>query len=210
MAADFGISYIPKILYSLITVILLIVIYSYITSLEQKGCKCALPPNINFIKGFTIFSIIYLVFTGIISDQMILDNFGPNIVLINKFVDLLFALVFIYYLYIVLQYTRALVNEKCKCSVDSRREIIMVGTVIEFILIFILFLAQILIVTIFTTVITVIKSVEDGSSDLKGVIRDPVGSLSKVPDKIKSEIGSIRNYVGETTREIGNIRKLSR
>ena len=210
MAADFGISYIPKILYSLITVILLIVIYSYITSLEQKGCKCALPPNINFIKGFTIFSIIYLVFTGIISDQMILDNFGPNIVLINKFVDLLFALVFIYYLYIVFQYTRALVNEKCKCSVDSRREIIMVGTVIEFILIFILFLAQILIVTIFTTVITVIKSVEDGSSDLKGVIRDPVGSLSKVPDKIKSEIGSIRNYVGETTREIGNIRKLSR
>jgi len=210
MAADFGISYIPKILYSVITIILLIVIYSYITSLEQKGCKCALPPNIDFIKGFTIFSIIYLLFTGLISDQMILDNFGPNIVLINKFVDLIFALVFVYYLYIVFKYTRALVNEKCKCSVDSRREIIMVGTVIEFILIFILFLAQILIVTIFTTVITVIRSVEDGSSDLKGVIRDPIGSLSKVPGKIKSEIGSIRNYVGETSRELGKIRNLSR
>jgi hypothetical protein len=210
MAADFGISYIPKILYSVITIILLIVIYSYITSLEQKGCKCALPPNIDFIKGFTIFSIIYLLFTGLISDQMILDNFGPNIVLINKFVDLIFALVFVYYLYIVFKYTRALVNEKCKCSVDSRREIIMVGTVIEFILIFILFIAQILIVTIFTTVITVIRSVEDGSSDLKGVIRDPIGSLSKVPGKIKSEIGSIRNYVGETSRELGKIRNLSR
>lgn len=210
MAADFGISYIPKILYSVITIILLIVIYSYITSLEQKGCKCALPPNIDFIKGFTIFSIIYLLFTGLISDQMILDNFGPNIVLINKFVDLIFALAFVYYLYIVFKYTRALVNEKCKCSVDSRREIIMVGTVIEFILIFILFLAQILIVTIFTTVITVIRSVEDGSSDLKGVIRDPIGSLSKVPGKIKSEIGSIRNYVGETSRELGKIRNLSR
>jgi hypothetical protein len=141
---------------------------------------------------------------------MILDNFGPNIVLINKFVDLIFALVFVYYLYIVFKYTRALVNEKCKCSVDSRREIIMVGTVIEFILIFILFIAQILIVTIFTTVITVIRSVEDGSSDLKGVIRDPIGSLSKVPGKIKSEIGSIRNYVGETSRELGKIRNLSR
>jgi hypothetical protein len=210
MAADFGISYIPKILYSVITIILLIVIYSYITSLEQKGCKCALPPNINFIKGFTIFSIVYLLFTGLISDEMILDTFGPNIVLINKFVDLIFALVFIYYLYIVFQYTRALVNEKCKCSVDSRREIIMIGTVIEFILIFILFIAQILIVTVFTTVITVIRSVEDGSSDLKGVIRDPIGSIAKVPEKIKSEIGSIRSYVGETTRQIGNVRKLSR
>ena len=53
--ANFGISYIGKILYSVITVILLIVIYSYITSLEEKGCKCALPPNINFIKGFLYF-----------------------------------------------------------------------------------------------------------------------------------------------------------
>jgi hypothetical protein len=138
--ANFGLSYISKILYSVITIILLIVIYSYITSLEQKGCACALPPNIHFIKGFTIFAIVYLLFTGLVSDQAILDNFGPNIVLINKFVDLIFALVFIYYLYTVFQYTRALVNEKCKCSVDSRREIIMIGTVIEFILIFILFI----------------------------------------------------------------------
>jgi hypothetical protein len=208
--ANFGLSYISKILYSVITIILLIVIYSYITSLEQKGCACALPPNINFIKGFTIFAIVYLLFTGLVSDQAILDNFGPNIVLINKFVDLIFALVFIYYLYTVFQYTRALVNEKCKCSVDSRREIIMIGTVIEFILIFILFILHILVVVVFSTIFNVVKSVEDGSSDLKGVIRDPIGSLSKVPEKIKSEIGSIKNYVGQTTRELSKIRNLSR
>jgi hypothetical protein len=208
--ANFGLSYIAKILYSLITVILLIIIYSYITSLEQKGCKCALPPNINFIKGFTIFSIIYLLFTGMVSEQTISDNFGDNIVLINKVIDLIFALVFIYYLYEVFRYTRALVNEKCKCSVDSRREIIMIGTIIEFILIFILFAVQVIIVAILSTMFNIVKAVEDGSSDLKGVIRDPIGSISKVPGKIKSEIGTIKDYVGKTSRELSKIRNLSR
>lgn len=208
--ANFGLSYIAKVLYSVITIILLVVIYSYITSLEQKGCKCALPPNINFIKGFTIFSIVYLIFTGIVSDQTISDNFGDNIVLINKFVDLIFALVFIYYLYEVFRYTRALVNEKCKCSVDSRREIIMIGTVIEFILIFILFIVHIIIVFILSTMFTVVKTIEDGSADLKGVIRDPIGSISKIPGKINSEINTIKNYVGKTSRELSKVRNLSR
>jgi hypothetical protein len=208
--AKFGLSYIAKVLYSFITIILLVVIYSYITSLEQKGCKCALPPNINFIKGFTIFSIVYLLFTGIVSDQTISDNFGDNIVLINKFVDLIFALVFIYYLYEVFRYTRALVNEKCKCSVDSRREIIMIGTVIEFILIFILFILHIIVVFVLSTMFTVVKTIEDGSSDLKGVIRDPIGSISKIPSKINSEIATIKNYVGKTSRELSKVRNLSR
>ena len=208
--ANFGLSYITKILYSVITIILLIVILSYIYSLEEKGCKCALPPNINFIKGFTIFSIAYLLFTGIVSDQMIHDSFGPNIVFINKFVDLIFALVFIYYLYEVFRYTRALVNEKCKCSVDSRREIIMIGSVIEFILIFILFIFQFIIIVILSTMFTIVKTVEEGSSDLKGVIRDPIGSISKIPGKIKSDIGLIKNYVGQTSRELSKIRNLSR
>ena len=208
--ASFGLSYISKILYSVITIILLIIIYSYITSLEEKGCKCALPPNINFIKGFTLFSIIYLLFTGLVSDQTIYDNFGANIVIINKFVDLTFALVFIYYIYLVFQYTRSLVNEKCKCSVDSRREIIMIGAIIEFILIFLVFILHILVVVFFSTMITIVKSVEDGSSDLKGVIRDPIGSMSKVPGRIKSEIGTIKKYVGETSRQLSKVRNLSR
>lgn len=208
--ANFGLSYITKILYSVITIILLIVILSYIYSLEQKGCKCALPSNMNFIKGFTIFSIIYLLFTGIVSDEMIYNNFGSNIVLINKFIDLIFALVFIYYLYEVFRYTRALVNEKCKCSIDSRREIIMIGTVIEFILIFILFIFNFIIVVILSTMFTIIKTVEDGSSDLKGAIRDPIGSITKIPSKIRSDISTIKNYVGKTSRELGKIRNLSR
>jgi hypothetical protein len=210
MAADFGLSYIAKVFYSVVTIILLVVIYTYIVSLENKGCKCALPPNINFIKGFTIFSIIYLLFTGLISEQTIKDNFGVNIVIVNKFVDLIFALVFIYYLYEVFVYTRRLVNEKCKCSVDKRREIIMIGSIIEFVLIFILFIVGIIISVVFGVIFNVVKNVEDGSSDLKGVIRDPIGSISKIPKKIRDDIKTIQSLVGKTSKELSKIKSLKR
>jgi hypothetical protein len=210
MAADFGLSYIAKVFYSVVTIILLVVIYTYIVSLENKGCKCALPPNINFIKGFTLFSIIYLLFTGLISEQTIKDNFGVNIVIVNKFVDLIFALVFIYYLYEVFVYTRRLVNEKCKCSVDKRREIIMIGSIIEFVLIFILFIVGIIISVVFGVIFNVVKNVEDGSSDLKGVIRDPIGSISKIPKKIRDDIKTIQSLVGKTSKELSKIKSLKR
>ena len=208
--ASFGLSYLTKVLYSAITIILLIVIYSYLISLEKKGCRCNVPNNINFIKGFTIFAIIYLIFTGIVSDEAIFNNLGGTVVIINKFVDLIFALVFIYYLYEVFKYTRTLVREKCKCSEDIRREIIMIGSIIEFILIFILFILNIIIVVIFAVIFNVVKSVEDGAPDLKGVIRDPINSISKIPKSIKHDIDTINEYVNKTSKQLARTRKLSR
>jgi hypothetical protein len=208
--ASFGLSYITKVLYSIITVVLLIVIYSYLVSLENKGCKCSITSNINFIKGFTIFSIVYLIFTGLVSDQMIYDNFGSNILIINKFVDLIFALVFIYYLYEVFKYTRTLVREKCKCSEDNRREIIMIGSMIELILIFVLFIVNIIFVVIFTVLFSVVKSIEDGAGDLKGVIRDPIGSISKIPKSIADDVNTVTTSVKKISKQLARTRKLSR
>ena len=203
--ADFGITYIIKLIYSILTIILIALVYTYITSLEQKGCACALSPNSNFIKGFSLFAISYLVFTGLISDKLLNDTFGSNIVLLYKFIDLIFIIVFVYYLYIVFQYTRYLVNEKCKCSADMRREIIMIGSFIEFALIFILVLIKIILFTIFIVVYNIIKNVNDESDNIRGVIRDPVGSLSKVPKTLSKEVKDIKGYVKKTAKEVKRI-----
>lgn len=207
--ANFGISYITKVIYSILTLLLLIIIYSYLISLENKGCKCAISSNINFIKNFTIFAIIYLLFTAIIPDEVILDNFGTSVAMIHKFIDLIFNLVFIYYLYEVFMYTRALVNEKCKCSIDSRREIIMIGTIIEFLLIFVLFLVHIIFVVILSTFFNVVKTVQEGSGDLKEAIHDPIGSMSKVPSRIKTEFDNINNYMNKTSDELSKISRVN-
>jgi hypothetical protein len=203
--ADFGISYIIKFIYSILTILLLVFVYTYITNLEEKGCKCALSPNNAFIKGFTLFAIIYLIFTGFISDKMIKDNFGTNVHILYKIIDIIFIIVFIYYLYVVFQYTRFLVNEKCKCSVDIRREIIMIGSLIEFGLIFILFLLHIILFTVFSVFFNIVKEVGESSDSVRNVIRDPINSMRQVPSKVKSEMKNISSYVSKTGKEIRKI-----
>lgn len=197
--------YITRIIYSVITLLLLIVIYSYIDALEKKGCKCALPSNINFVKNYTIFAIFYFIFTAFIPHSVIVENFGANIAIFATFLDLIFNLVFIYYIYEVFKYTRALVNEKCRCSVDSRREIIMTGAIIEFILIFILFIVNIVIVVGIGLTYLTFQSINEGAEDLSNAIHDPIGSLTKVPEKIKSSIEKINDLIGQTSEQISNL-----
>lgn len=200
-----GMHFITRLIYSVITLLLLIVIYSYIDSLEKKGCKCALPSNINFVKNYTIFAIIYFLFTAFIPQSFIIDNFGTNVAIFATFLDLIFNLVFIYYIYEVFKYTRALVNEKCKCSADYRREIIMIGAIIEFILIFLVFLANIIIVVGLGTVFLTVKSVNDGAQDLSNAIHDPIGSLTRIPERIKTSIQKINTYIEKTSDEIADL-----
>jgi hypothetical protein len=203
--ADFGVSYFIKALSSVITLILLVIIYSYLHNLENKGCACALTKNFSFIKGFTIFAIIYLLFTAMIPDEALYNTFGSTIVLVNKYVDLIFVLVFIYYLYEVFKYTRYLVNEKCKCSVDSRREIIMIGTMIEFFLVFVLFLLHIIIFVIFSTFFNVVSSVNNSVDEVHSIIRDPIASIARVPSKLSSSVREISDDLEKTVREIGRV-----
>ena len=200
-----GMQFITRLIYSVITLLLLIVIYSYIDSLEKKGCKCALPSNINFVKNYTIFAIIYFLFTAFIPQSFITNNFGASVSIFATFLDLIFNLVFIYYIYEVFKYTRALVNEKCKCSVDYRREIIMIGAIIEFILIFLVFLANIFIVVGLGMLYLTVKSVNDGAEDLSNAIHDPIGSLTKVPERIKTSIEKINTYIEKTSDEIADL-----
>lgn len=202
---NLNIAYIIKLLYSLLVIILLVLVYTYINSLENKGCECALAPNVAFIKGFTLFSIIYLLITGFVPESTIRASLGNNVLILYKYVDLIFILVFIYYLYVVFRYTRYLVDEKCKCSTDMRREIIMIGSVIELILLVILFIMGVVTTAILTVLFSVVKSVEENSDIARGAIRDPVGSLSKVPKALKKEMSDISSYISKTGKEIRKI-----
>lgn len=202
---SFNISYIMKLLYSLLVVILLVLVYTYITSLEQKGCECAMTRDNNFIKGFTLFAIIYLIFTGFVPEESIKNIIGPNMVFLYKFIDLIFVLVFIYYIYVVFRYTRYLVDEKCRCSVDMRREIIMIGSLIELVLLVILFILGVVTITILSVLFTVVKTVSETSDNARDAIRDPIGSLSKLPKALKKEVDDISSYVSKTSKELRKI-----
>jgi len=202
---NFNVSYVVKLLYSLLIVILLVLVYTYITSLEEKGCACAMTRDNNFIKGFTLFAIIYLIFTGFVPEETIKNTVGPNLVFLYKFIDLIFVLVFIYYIYVVFRYTRYLVDEKCKCSVDMRREIIMVGSLIELVLLVILFILGVVTITIFSVLFTVVKTVNENSDSARDAIRDPIGSLSKIPKALQKEVADVKSYINQASNELRKI-----
>lgn len=202
---DFNILYIINLVNSILTIVLLIFVYTYLTNLELKGCECAQSPNSNFIKSFTLFAIIYLLITMFIPDNLIKENFGASFVIFKKFVDLIFYIVFVYYLYVVFKYTRYLVNEKCKCSSDIRREVIMIGSLIEFGLIFIIFIFHFIFAVGMSVIFTVIRELNESSDKIRGVVRDPIGSLRRVPSDIKKDIQEISSYVSKTKKELGKL-----
>ena len=208
---NFGIAYIMKLLYSFIVIILLALIYSYLIKLEVKGCICSHTTNSAFIKSFTIFAIIYLLLTAFIPESTIKNTLGSNMLVLYKYVDLVFIFLFIYYIYIVFRYTKYLVDEKCKCSEDMRREIIMVGSLIQLILLVVLFVLGVISITIFSVLFNVVKTVEETSDNARNAIRDPIGSLSKIPKTIKKQMTELNSFVSKTGKEfkkIGN-KKLS-
>ena len=91
--ADLSISFIVKFIYSILTIVLLVLIYTYLNNLENKGCACAAHPNTPFIKGFTIFSIIYLAITMLISDETLANNLGSGIVILKIIIDFIFIII---------------------------------------------------------------------------------------------------------------------
>lgn len=203
--SDFTVLYVINLVNSILTIALLCFIYVYLNSLEAKGCECAMTPNSNFIKSFTIFAIFYLLFTMFIPDSVINENIGAQFVIFKKFIDLIFYIVFVYYLYLVFQYTRYLVNEKCKCSADMRRDIIMIGSLIEFALIFLLFILHFIFAVGMSIVFVVIRELTESTDKIRDIVKDPIGSLSKVPNTIKKELGEISSYVSQTKKEISKI-----
>ena len=94
--SDFNVLYIINVINSILTIVLLFFVYTYLTNLEAKGCECSSSPNANFIKSFTLFAIFYLVITKFIPDSMIKDNFGGTFLIFKGFIDLIFFVVFIF------------------------------------------------------------------------------------------------------------------
>ena len=81
----------------------------------------------------------------------------------------------------------------------------MTGAIIEFILIFLVFLMNIIIVVGLGMAFLTVKSINDGAEDLSNAIHDPIGSLSKVPERIKSSIQKINTYIEKTSEEIADL-----
>jgi hypothetical protein len=203
----FDITYIANLFTSLIMVILLIIIVSYINKLEKQGCDCSNVANRDFIKKFSMFAIIYLLITMFIPHKLIVKTLGTTFSLLLSIVNIIFIAVSVYFWYLTFNYTRYLVNEKCKCSENISRDIIMVGSLIEIILIFFMFILGLILALVSSIVMTTFNYINKYESELKDTVRNPMKSIKKIPSKVKSSLKDVSSILKGTSKNVKRLIK---
>ena len=201
-SSNFGTTYIVSVFIKLITIILFGLTYSYITNLEAKGCKCDKSGDSNFIKSFSLFGIIFLFVFMFIPHKLIYNTAGPSLSILINCIEIIFLVVSIYWFYVTYRYTRYLVNEKCKCSNDIRREIIMIGSLIEFIIIFFVFILGLLLSIIGVTMATTINYMVNNKNSIYDILENPIKATKSIPSKLKENASSLKNIFKNTANGI--------
>lgn len=161
-------------------VIVLAVIYSYLYKLEKTGCACAAHPYANFIRGFTLFAILFILATAFLPVDAVVKAFGPVGGMVYMGVNMLFVVATIVYLAMVIMYARYLMVSKCACSEDLRREVMMIYAVIE-----ILVLAMLVVLPRVLEVLSGAFSLSGESKTVRDALRDPFKSAKKIPKSFK-------------------------
>jgi hypothetical protein len=204
------IGYIGHIILNLFIFFLLLAVYSYIDKLEATGCECSKHANKDFIKSFSIFALVFLAIITFIPMSSIVSTFGNMIAGIFSFIKFVFYIVCIVYFFMTLDYTRYLVNEKCKCSEDYRRELIMAGSIVEIAILLLVLLVIIVLPIIFNSVTTIVQNMDGFEKEVSTALRNPYESFKAVPSKLKKVTNMVSKIGSQSSKALKKMTKSNR
>lgn len=210
MQSILSLGYIANFIINLFIFILLLSVYTYIEKLEKVGnCDCAYDyPHLAFIKSFSIFALIFIVFVMFVPPGTLLaDIFGKEITTIYLFVIFIFYIVFAIYLYMTMSYTRMLITKKCECSEDIRRELIFAGSTIEMIIIVLMILTLFVFPFILSGLTIFFKNIKAASKQIESNLKDPVKAVKSIPSQLSKFTGQVKNIVKKTSTGVKSLTK---
>lgn len=178
---------ISQILVNFVIFTFLIIMYTYLNKLETIGCECADHPYRKMIKSFTYFAFIFLIFTSVVSTDLIGEYLGDSMALLYSFVKIIFYTICIVYFYMVLVFTRYLVNEKCRCSDDIRREILTVGALIEIIVLILGLLLVLILPIVIGSLLYFMENYKNLEKNMSTSLTKPFRTFAKIPSKISKK-----------------------
>jgi hypothetical protein len=177
---------------SMLGVIMLLVIYSYIDKLEKINCECAEHPNRKFIKNYIIFAIIFLLVAAFLPPSRVVGAFGPLYGIIYAAVALIFSFATVVFYIFAMQYARFLMIEKCKCSEDIRREVMYIWSILMVVLFGVVVLIPFLVTIgqggVALAMTSGKQAVRDLSKTSMEAVYNPVKSLTKVPKSFQKSV----------------------
>lgn len=178
-------------LLGLLGLFLLGLTYTYIDKLEKTGCACAEHKYKNFIKKFAVFAFVFLIVSIVFPPAQAVKMFGEAFGTVYAIVEMLFSIALFVFFVLTLIYVRYLMREKCKCSEDIRREILYIWSLLEIILVSLLFVVGILKVLVFGSFAVAMNTVAEANHK-SGIVREaalnPVGSAIKVGKSVKKTL----------------------
>lgn len=180
------VGYVANVILNLFVFLLFIAVYTYIIKLESIACVCADHPNKEFIKTFSLFALVFLAVIIFIPMSFILETFGQTVAGLFAFVKFVFYIICIVYFYMTLDYVRYLINEKCKCSDDYRRGLIMAGSIVEIVILFLILLVVIILPVVFNSVSVIVRNMDGFEKEVSTAVRNPYESAKKIPTELKS------------------------
>lgn len=190
-----NLAYLLSSVIGIIGIFLLVLTYNYIDKLEKIGCDCSRHPYRNFIKGYTVFAVIYIIFMFLLPVTWAIKNLGSQFGNIYMIANVIFVLVTVVFFVYSLIYTRYLMKEKCKCSEDLRREILYIWSLIEVILFAFIFIVQILVLLAAVSVgaaTGMIDIVKGNSAMVHEAVLSPVKSVQRIPKAVKDLPGAFK------------------
>lgn len=179
----------------LLGVFLLAMTYTYMDKLEKIGCACAEHPYKKYIKGYTVFAIVFLLFNLVFPPAVAAKVLGTTVAKVYGLITIPYYLATIVFFVMVFIYVRYLMKEKCKCSEDVRREILYIWSILEIVLISAMFVIPLLGFLIHGSLAVATSAFSQGSrtaSTIREAAVDPVSSALKVGHSVKKTLKKLR------------------
>ena len=190
-------------------IFLLLMIYTYISKLENMGCACSESKYRTFIKNFPLFAILYFILTMMLSPSAMIKLFGTAGSFVYVILRAVFFVLFFVFFVLVIIYVRGLVKTKCECSEDIRREIMYIYAILEVVLLslsVVFVLLESIVQGAYAIGLNSTKSMSKDSDKVVSIVENPVKAIRNVPKDLKHISKSFKS-VGKTLGKLNGQKK---
>ena len=144
----------------------------------------------------------FLMFVIIVPTSLVSQQFGNVIAGIFTFVKFIFYVICIVYFYMIIDYTRFLVNEKCKCSDDIRREFVMAGSVVEISLLLLILMVVMILPILFSSATSVFTNMHKYEKEFSTAVKNPYTSMKSISTKLKQSRAMVSDFSSNVRKTI--------
>lgn len=180
---------------SMLGVIMMLVIYTYIDKLEKINCACSEHPHRKFIKQYVMFAIVFLLITAFLPPRSVVNVFGPMYGVLYAALSLVFSFATIIFYIFAMRYANFLMVEKCKCSEDVRREVMYIWSILMVVLFAAVVLIPFLVTVVQGGVALAMTSGKQATGNLSKVALEasvnPLKSFSRIPKSLSKSVKKI-------------------